>query len=112
MSSARGLPRGQEADEGKMSELRELRRRALELVETDNVDEAEVRRLLVAFETCVEGILDAANAVESSLLPFNYAERMDYIKKQPARYHARVQLHEIIIEFDKKYAVWRARRLR
>ena len=95
-----------------MSELRELRPRALELVETDNVDEAEVRRLLVAFETCVEGILDEANAVESSLLPFNYAERMDYIKQQPARYHARVQLHEIIIEFDKKYAVWRARRLR
>lgn len=94
-----------------MMSLRELRGRAQELVKMDVVGEVEVRRLLVEFEACVETILGETDDYYSTLLPFNYADRMDYIKQQPARYHARVQLHEIIDEFDKKYAVWRARRL-
>ncbi len=94
-----------------MMKLRELRERAKELVDVDDVAEVEARSLLVAFEACVEEILDEAVDDQSTLLPFNYAERMNYIKQQPARYHARVQLYEIIDEFDKKYAVWRARRL-
>ena len=94
-----------------MMKLRELRGRAQELVEMDVVGEVQARDLLEDFEDCVDSILVEADDDPSSLLPFNYAERMNYIKHQPARYHARVQLHEIIDEFDKKYAVWRARRL-
>lgn len=43
---------------------------------------------------------------DSSVIPINYDERVKFIKAQPLRYHARVQLRELIDEFIKKYAVW------
>lgn len=46
---------------------------------------------------------------DSSVIPINYDERVEYIKAQPTRYHARVQLRELIDEFIKKYAVWKVK---
>lgn len=46
---------------------------------------------------------------DSSVIPINYDERVEYIKAQPSRYHARVQLRELIDEFIKKYAVWKVK---
>lgn len=45
----------------------------------------------------------------SAVIPINYHERVQYIQTQPSRYHARVQLRELIDEFIKKYVVWKAR---
>lgn len=46
---------------------------------------------------------------DSSVIPINYDERVEYIKAQHSRYHARVQLRELIDEFIKKYAVWKVK---
>lgn len=46
---------------------------------------------------------------DPSVIPINYDERVEYIKAQPTRYHARVQLRELIDEFIKKYAVWKVK---
>lgn len=48
---------------------------------------------------------------DSSVIPINYDERVEYIKAQPTRYHARVQLRELIDEFIKKYAVWKVKQV-
>lgn len=50
----------------------------------------------------------ASGAERTKLLPFNYSERVQYILEQPTRYHARVQLRELLDEFIKKYSVWYA----
>lgn len=88
-----------------------LRSQALAYLEADEVGPDEALRLAESFDDYVISVLDEVDEdARRTLLPFNYDDRMSYILKQPARYHARIQLYEIIDEFCKKYAVWHAKR--
>lgn len=88
-------------NEKELAVLRDVNARLLEETFNDHsVALSEVTRCLDIIEVLMSG---------KDVEPFNYRERVQYILAQPSRFHARVQLRELIDEFIKKYVVWQAK---
>ncbi|MCG1009114.1 hypothetical protein J4760_03485 [Salinicoccus sp. ID82-1] len=61
----------------------------------------------------IDGVLQDMPPDDHDLvLPFNYHERMAYIKSRPYQYHSIIQLKGIHEEFTKKAASYRIRKNR
>ena len=61
------------------------------------------------FSQITEVLDEVPDEAHGHVLPFNFKERMDYIRSRPYQYHSIIQLKALHDEFTKKLAAYRIR---